>query len=131
MKASLILIVFGFLCLGCTQEKQDAKMQEEKRGFFHTVYFWLKSDITEAQKDDFMKGLHSMKEIESVIDYEVGVAAGTPREVVDNSYDVALITSFKDAAGHEAYQVHPIHDAFREIAGPVIDSLRIYDSVVE
>ena len=131
MKVNLIVLAICFLYVGCAHKNQEVKLQDSKRGFYHNVYFWLKSDITEAQKTDFMEGLNSMKAIETIIDYEVGIPAGTPRDVVDNSYDVALITSFADSEGHDAYQVHPIHDAFREIAGPMIDSLRIYDSVME
>ena len=38
----------------------------------------------------------------------------TPREVVDNSYDVGLCCLFDDTAGHDAYQTHPLHDQFIE-----------------
>ena len=36
----------------------------------------------------------------------------TPREVVDNSYDVGLCVVLDDSAGHDVYQVHPLHNEF-------------------
>jgi len=124
------VILITMMCCAPKQENQvqEVVMEDIEKGFFHNVYFWLKPDITDAQRDAFMQGLESMQAIETLIDYEIMVPAMTPREVVDNSYDVCIVTSFKDSDAHDEYQVHPIHDAFREIAGPVIDSLRIYDS---
>ncbi len=49
--------------------------------FVHSVYFWLKEDVTEENRQDFMKILQSLEQISSVEALEVGLPAGTPREV--------------------------------------------------
>ena len=36
----------------------------------------------------------------------------TPRDVVDNSYDVGLCVVLDDSAGHDVYQEHPLHKEF-------------------
>jgi hypothetical protein len=36
----------------------------------------------------------------------------TPREVVDNTYDVGLCVALDDVAGHDVYQEHPLHKEF-------------------
>lgn len=41
-----------------------------------------------------------------------GEAAMTPREVVDNSYDVGLCVIFDDAKAHDIYQKHELHQQF-------------------
>ena len=80
--------------------------------FTHLVFIWLKEGTPAADKDSLLHDCREMlKEIPS-LHLSAGTPAMTPREVVDNSYDVGLCTIFKDKAGHEAYQVHPAHKAF-------------------
>ena len=101
-----------------------------KHAFVHVVYFWLKSDLTGAQVAEFETGLRKMLEdSEHASTGHVGKPAGTPREVVDNSYDFCLIVTFDDASSHEAYQVEPAHDRFREINEQFTDRVQIYDSL--
>ena len=59
----------------------------------------------------------------------VGKPAGTPRDIVDNSYDYCLIVTFDDVASHEAYQVEPAHDRFRKINDRLTERVQIYDSL--
>jgi hypothetical protein len=37
--------------------------------------------------------------------------------------------SFADEAGHESYQVHPVHDRFRKQCGGSWKKIVIYDAV--
>ena len=69
--------------------------------FVHSVYFWLKDDVTAEQHNEFIELLRGLEQIKSVEALEVGQPAGTPRNVVDNSYDVALLVYFEDRAGHD------------------------------
>ncbi len=59
----------------------------------------------------------------------VGVPADTDRPIIDRSYSYALVVMFRDAAGHDAYQVHPVHDRFREECAGFWRKVQIYDSV--
>jgi hypothetical protein len=46
----------------------------------HTVYFWLKPELTDAERADFRKGVESLGTIPSVSAVYVGTpAATTPR----------------------------------------------------
>jgi hypothetical protein len=51
----------------------------------------------------------------------------TPREVVDNSYDVGLSVVMDDAAGHDVYQEHPLHKEFIARNKPNWKRVQIYD----
>ena len=55
--------------------------------------------------------------------------ASTDREIIDRSYSYALVVSFADEAAHDAYQVHPVHDRFREQCGGSWKKIVIYDAV--
>ena len=58
-----------------------------------------------------------------------GPPAGTDREVVDNSYDYAIIVEFENAEMHGAYQMDSLHNVFREKYGTYFEKLQIYDSL--
>lgn len=104
---------------------------DEGPGFIHTVFFWFNEGVTEEEKTTFMEGLKSLSEVPTVREFHIGPPAGTPREVVDNSYDYALILHFDDKEGQDAYQVHPIHQAFVETSEGVWERVQVYDTLVE
>lgn len=96
---------------------------------FHSVYFWLKPELTAAQRAEFRTGVESLAKIKSVAKVSVGVPAGTTRRpVIDASYDVALIVQCKDVAAEAAYQVDPLHLAFVEKFKTFWTRVQIYDS---
>ena len=79
----------------------------------HTVYFWLKPELTAEQRADFRRGVESLGTIKSVDTIYVGAPAKTEkRPIIDDSYSVGLTVVCKDVAAHDAYQVDPIHHAF-------------------
>ncbi len=96
--------------------------------FIHTVYFWLKSGLTQAEEEAFVKSALTLTEIASVKYGWVGKPANTDRPVIDRTYSYALVTVFEDMAGHDAYQVDKIHDIFRENCAQYWSQVRIYDS---
>lgn len=94
----------------------------------HHVLFWLKADTTEDQKAAFRKGLDSLKEIETVIQFHAGTPAPIERAVVDVTYTFSLVLFFEDLAGHDVYQVHELHKAFLEEFRVLFDKVVIYDA---
>ena len=97
--------------------------------FIHSVYFWLKPELTDAQRATFQAGVNSLTAIKSVRQGFVGTPAATDRPIIDRSYSCALVIICDDEAGHEAYQVDPIHDRFREDCGEFWSKVLIYDAV--
>jgi hypothetical protein len=95
----------------------------------HSVYFWLKPDLTETQREDFRRGVESLTAIKSAEKVYVGSPAKTTkRPVVDDSYAVALTVICKDVAGHDAYQVDPVHLKFVEQFKHCWTRVQIYDA---
>jgi hypothetical protein len=96
---------------------------------FHNVYFWLKPELTPAQRAEFRRGVESLAGIKSVTKVDVGVPAKTEaRPVIDHSYDVALIVQCRDVAAHDAYQVDPLHLEFVGKFKTYWTRVQIYDS---
>ncbi|HYE17188.1 MAG TPA: Dabb family protein [Tepidisphaeraceae bacterium] len=98
--------------------------------FIHTVYFWLKPGTPDAARDQLVRECRDyLGKIESVRHLWAGVPAMTPREVVDNSYGVGLTVVLDDSAGHDHYQVAPLHKEFIERNKQHWERVQIYDHV--
>ncbi len=96
--------------------------------FTHVVFFWLKPDAPANAKEQLLNDCRDLlAKIPTLRIFDVGTAAMTPRDVVDNSYDVALLTVFEDLEGHDVYQVHPLHLEFIARNKPNFGRVKIYD----
>lgn len=100
-----------------------------KKKFVHSVYFWLKQDLTEEHLADFHQKLLALTKIDTVRESYVGIPAPTDRPIIDRSYSVALILAFDDKEKHDIYQDHPVHDDFRDSCGEYWEKVLIYDAV--
>lgn len=95
----------------------------------HTVFFWLKPELTPAQRADFRRGVESLGTIKAVDKAYVGTPAKTEkRPIIDDSYSVALTIVCRDVAAHDAYQVDPIHRAFVDRFKTYWTRVQIYDA---
>lgn len=95
----------------------------------HTVYFWLKPELTAQQQADFIRGVSKLGAIKAVDQIYVGRPAPTEkRPIIDSSYSVALTVICKDVAAHDAYQVDPIHLEFIEGFKTFWHRVQIYDA---
>lgn len=114
-----------------TAEMDSTEVQNNTPGFIHTVYFWLKKDNPELLKEFKEKALPKLATVPSIKNVYWGAPAGTPRDVVDNSYDISWIVTFDNAAEQDKYQVDPIHLEFVEKYKSLFERVQVYDSVVE
>jgi len=111
--------------------KEKSKPADQP-GLIHNVFFWLKKDLTNEQKAAFLKGVNSLKQVNTVKSAYIGPPASTEkREVVDNSFSYALLLHFDDVAGQDAYQIDPIHLKFVEEHKDKWDRVIVYDNMVE
>ncbi len=95
----------------------------------HTVYFWLKPELTAQQHADFIIGVGTLAGIKAVEQAFVGQPARTEkRPIIDDSYSVALTVVCKDIAAHDAYQVDPIHLEFINTFKTFWKRVQIYDA---
>ena len=95
----------------------------------HTVYFWLKPELTLEQRAQFRAGVESLARISAVEAVYVGAPAATEkRPVIDDTYSVALTVLCKDIAVQNAYQVDPVHLAFVNTFRTFWQRVQIYDA---
>lgn len=98
----------------------------------HNVYFWLKNEVTEAQRKGFEKGLNKfLSSIKEIHQADIGIPAGTPdRDVVDKSFGYSIFVSFKSVEDHNVYQEHPAHKVFIDDFADLWSEVKVYDSEV-
>ncbi|MFT5166946.1 MAG: hypothetical protein ACI8P3_002178 [Saprospiraceae bacterium] len=118
--------------LADVEKQNEQKMDAPKPGLIHTVFFWLKEDLSDDQKATFKAGVKSLSTISHIQTFYMGPAAATEeRGVVDNSYDMALINQFAKPEDQEAYQIDPIHLKFVDDCKDFWTKVVVYDSLVE
>lgn len=106
--------------------------EQAKSRFIHIVFFWLHENTPPEAKrqliDDCKQYLGT---VESVKTLAVGIPAGTPRHVVDNSYDVCIVVEFENKEGHDAYQSAPKHLEFIDRNKKYWRLVQVYDTVTQ
>lgn len=106
-------------------------MQKTDITFIHTVFFWFIDNPTEDQLAAFVKDVNTLGTIGEVANFFSGPPAGTPREVVDNSYGYAINVHFKSKEDHDVYQDHPIHHTFIKNQSHFWVKVQVYDNLVK
>ena len=99
----------------------------ERPGFIHTVYFWMKEDATQQDRENFHNGVAELTKCKTVLNSFIGPPAGTPREVVDNTYEFALLLFFKNKEDHDLYQDDPDHHHFIDKYNHLWARVQVYD----
>lgn len=82
----------------------------------HVVIFWTKPEVANATEELIAGAKEYLRPIPLLKSFHVGRMVPSHREVVDQTYQVALNLQFEDKAAEEAYQIHPLHLDFVEKA---------------
>lgn len=99
--------------------------------FVHAVYFWMRADLDADERATFEQGLATLQGLPSVRAGYVGTPPPGERDIVDDSFDYALVLAFDDPDGHAAYQEHPDHERFRQQTEGFWKDIKIYDSITQ
>ena len=100
--------------------------------FLHMVYFWLREGGDAGDAERLMNGCRThLTKIPTVLRLAFGLPTATTRDVVDNSYGVAVVVEFADKAGYEVYETHPDHLQFIEECHALWSKVQVYDSILQ
>ena len=109
--------------------KGNPLMTTKKNILAHQVYFWLKKPDSAEDRTELIKGIKTLRKIESVKKLSIGIVAATEkRTVIDDTWSVSELAIFSDLAGEAAYQVHPIHLDFVKNYSHLWSKVVIYDA---
>ncbi len=96
--------------------------------YSHVVIFWTHPEKPSAPEELLAGARHYLAGIPGIQSFHAGRMAPSHREVVDQSYQVALHIAFESKAAQDEYQVHPLHLEFVEKAfRPNCHRVVVYD----
>lgn len=95
----------------------------------HTVFFWLRKDLTPAEQAIFVSELRRLVQIPYLERGYVGTPGPTEqRPVTDHSFDYAISLHFRTIEEHDFYQTDcPDHARFVTACKPLWERVVVYD----
>jgi hypothetical protein len=94
----------------------------------HVVIVWLKDHGNPAARQRYIEASQQLAKLPMVWRYQIGTALPGGREVVDKSYDVAIVATFENAQALDDYTRHPDHKkVLEESLKPLVDKVVVYD----
>lgn len=96
--------------------------------FVHSVFFWLKPELSPEERARFREGVESLQQISCAEAVYIGAPAATDRPVIDRTYDIGLTVLVKGLAEHDLYQQDPIHLEFVKGFSSFWARVQIYDA---
>ncbi|MFD2598599.1 Dabb family protein [Sphingobacterium corticis] len=96
----------------------------------HSVYFWLREDLTEEEQKEFPQFFEALKKVPGISAYRVGKPAPTTkRDVVDNSFSYHWLAFFENMDDINTYEKHPDHLAAAEKYSSYWTRVEVRDSL--
>jgi hypothetical protein len=120
----LFLLIIGLVSPAYAAGQDSAKPRTGK--LRHVVAFKFKEDATRSQIEAVEKAFAELpKKIKVIQHYEWGTNVSP--ESHDKGFTHGFILTFKTAADRDAYLVHPDHQAFGGLVGPVLADVFVLD----
>ena len=134
----LLLLPFLFSCnqYGTDKGEQislpewEGEQHRKEATIQHVVYFWLKEDVTQSEKQQFEENLEKLGTCPQILTYRWGKAVPSDRDVVDDSFDYSWIVDFANEEDLRAYGVDSIHKVFIAESEHLWKNVQVYDSTI-
>ena len=94
----------------------------------HVVLCWLKTPGDDAAARRIIETSDEFRRLPGVLSVTAGRSVPSNRPVVDSTFDVGIVITFRDEAAMAAYESSPAHTrAVKEVLQPLTSKLKIYD----
>jgi hypothetical protein len=94
----------------------------------HVVFCWLKDPGNAAHREEIIRATRELTVIPGLRSVAVGAPVPGDRSVVDDSFDVGVVMTFRNVEEMEAYVRHPEHvRRLRETLQPLCGRVVVYD----
>lgn len=98
----------------------------------HVVVFWLKNPQSTADRAALSQASKSFRSLPGVVRVEVGRPLPVRRPRIEQSFDLAVILTFRDRAALTRFASDPRHTAaVRSVLKPLVKRYIVFDSVLE
>jgi Stress responsive A/B Barrel Domain len=104
-------------------------MNTTNSSFVHHVLFYLKNPNSAEDKAQLIEGLQALSKVPCIVFSNIGSPANTTRDIIEKDYSISWLCLFESPEKEEEYQVHPLHDAFKENCHHLWQKVVIYDAL--
>ncbi len=92
------------------------------------MVLWLKEHGNSRARQQVIETARSFRSIPGVVRVAAGRVVPSRRTIVDSSFDVALVVTFRDEQSMRSYLDHPHHqEAVKNVLNPLVDKIIVYD----
>lgn len=132
LKSAAVASVAGTSLLACSSATTtNNKVSFQKGTIVHSVYFWLKENITQTEEQDFLNFFKELSKIPGIKELHYATPAPTTeRDVVDNSFSYHLMVTFDTMDDINIYENHPDHLVASDIYSKYWDKVLVMDSII-
>ncbi|MHC4269949.1 MAG: Dabb family protein [Planctomycetota bacterium] len=124
----LHIIIFVLFSLPACQH--DKEPQDPTPKVHHVVICWLNESGNKEARQKVIEVSRGFSSIPGVINVRAGSVIHSDREIVDNSFDVAIYLSFENEQKLFEYLNHPIHKkAVEKTLKPLVRKVVVYDFI--
>jgi len=120
----IILSIVILLLFQITTYSQESK----ENPLTHAVICWLHQETSEKEINLLIKEIKKLNSIPGIVDLQVGRSIDSEREIVDDSFSIAITMKFNSIIGMKSYLSHKDHVKFvNEILKPKLTKIVVYD----
>jgi len=101
-----------FLLLSLNACQTSPTESNDSSKLHHIVLVWFNDNISETEQKIIRKKSDELRNIAGILSLEWGTAIPSERAIVDDSFDLGIVMTFRDQASMQAYLDHPQHKAF-------------------
>ena len=121
-----LVLVLGCVCLSGAASAADAGKKPKKGKLRHVVSFKFKETASAKDIGALVDAFAALKEkVPQIRSFEWG--KNTSPEKHDKGFTHVFILSFASDADRDAYLVHPAHQEFGKLVGPVVSDVFVVD----
>jgi subtilisin-like proprotein convertase family protein len=103
---------------------------EDDKKISHVVMVWLKEPGNQQQRKAFIKASEQLNDFTGILNRHVGVVIPSDRNIVDDTFDVAVTVTLKNKKALQAYLDSPKHKKIiQEQIKPLVNRTVAYDFI--
>ena len=126
------LLLLLLTCLSFLTRPAEAATVADERPISHVVIIWLKNPGHLQNEHALIAASKSFRRIRGVTRVEVGRALPSRRRGIEQSFDLAVLITFRNRKALERYENHPRHLlAVQQVLRPLAKRYVVYNSALQ
>lgn len=127
------LLTLSLLLVGLIAPAQAENSPAQHKAH-HLVIVWLKQHGDKNARNQYIEASKRLAKLPGVLSYRIGTPAtikrDNPRPALDDSFDIAISSTFESPQALENYSKHAEHQkVIQEILKPLVEKYKVYDFV--